>query len=786
MADEQEQNAAETGSEDLQGTMPSIPVEAPEAPAPGPRKPRAGWSGALLLVAGLAVLLTIAGIFDQMKKEPNFMALGLGLLLWGVLDLIAQRRGLVVWKGAKAVVGNTVNLIRGLALLGVGAWLCLMAVGAMHRTNTAVLTDVCVFFLVSYLCVALLLEIVVKGVKLSGQAFLLAALALQFVSFLYFSLPFTFGWAAVFAGLAYASGAWAIFKDALEDSPALSRAVLTATLILGAPLATYTVQQMFFTVEQPLFTPTLLIPRMRQVVGGLSEDAAQIKWAPVHTHPGQPGDVPFSDKMAFTDYRDDEPGVGLFVQKEDKPDGELTWVDTGEEAQLTGFSEDGRLLAYSEVKEEGAAPRVAVMGPSGTPVSPWPADDEPDAAATAAAKKEPVRLKHKRLKKEKLEEKQAAASYTVNHPYAGSVAPGPDHNQVWRGNGQELYFASPEGAPKNGGSAVVDADLKGLKYKRVCEGRGLPAVSPDETQLLSVGFAPDVRYLEMADGAGTEQNPRVFNAKSERHYFPAWNASQTRVIFMDKAGKLHTMKSNGTDQHPFDPEALDSRLWLSDKTVPFTLQWKQSGDRWKIYLSDPQGRHEKLIYEALGKSISPPQWASDGKRIAFIVNNDEGSTVMSVSSDGKWPRRFYISKDPVRELRWSPDGLKLAWLVDRGDDSQEAWTASVDGMDPVKVFEGRGQLSSLSWAPGGKHLAFEEVKDWRFLGLRLVKPDLHIVQMVDLVDNTARVMTRYGLMSRQPSFSPQGVAIAYFTDYKPWSAGLLRDRASALVISQLY
>ncbi len=244
------------GPRTCRGRCPRIQVEAPEAPAPATGQPRAGWSGALLFVAGLAVLLTIAGIFDQMKKEPNFMALGLGLLLWGILDLIAQRRGLVVWKGAKAVVGNTVNLVRGLALLGVGVWLCLMAVGTVHRTNTAVLTDVCVFFLVGYLCVALLLEILVKGVKLSGQAFLLGALALQFVSFLYFSLPFTFGWAAVFAGLAYASGAWAIFKDAIEDSPALSRAVLIATLILGAPFATYTTQQMFFTQEQPLFTPT--------------------------------------------------------------------------------------------------------------------------------------------------------------------------------------------------------------------------------------------------------------------------------------------------------------------------------------------------------------------------------------------------------------------------------------------------------------------------------------------------------------------------------------------------
>ncbi len=143
----------------------------------------------------------------------------------------------------------------------------------------------------------------------------------------------------------------------------------------------------------------------------------------------------------------------------------------------------------------------------------------------------------------------------------------------------------------------------------------------------------------------------------------------------DKGGKLHTMKSNGTDQHPFDPEALDSRLWLSDKTVPFTLQWKQSGDRWKIYRSDPQGRHEQLIYEALGSSISPPQWAADGQRVAFIVNDGQGSTVMSVSSDGKWPLALLHQQGPraraALEPRWPETGLagrprrRLAGGLDR-------------------------------------------------------------------------------------------------------------------------
>jgi TolB protein len=775
MADEQEQSPAEAGSEELP-QAPSAQVEAVAEPSAG----HARWSGTLLAVALIAVALTLYGIYQQTRPVPHFLSLGVGLVLWGILDLIAQRRGLIVWRGAKAVVGNTVNLIRGLAVLGMGTWLCLVAFGAMPMTSTVTVTDMAAFFLVAYLGVALVLEALVKDVKVSGQAFLLAALSLQLISFMYFSQPFTYSWAAIFAGLAYGAGAWAIFNGAMGDNPALSRAVLLATLALGSPFITFTVQQMFFIEEQPVYNPTLADRRMRLILGGLGENASQVLWAPMNTHLGQPGDIPFSDKMAFTDHWKHAPSLGFFIQKEDQPKGDMTWVPTGEEAKLTAFSQDGRLLAYTD-RKKGAESHLAVLRPSGVERSPWPeADKESDeeeenpGPRTRTGMPAPVDLE---------------ASYGVKRPYAGSVEPGPEHGQVWRDLGKQLYFAAPEGAPKTPGSVVKRVDLRAQKVTTIRPDRGMPAISPDGSALLTVGFIASFPYLDMADGINGGRNERLFKWQNEKRYFPAWNAAQTRVIFL-KGGKLHTMKSNGTDQRDFSAKAIDSRLWFSDKTVPFTLEWLESGDRWKIYHSDPQGHHERMIYDVRAQAISPPQWSPDGSRVAFIEQKTGQSTVMSLDPDGKWLRRFFISPDKLRELKWSPDSQKLAWIVDRIEDgnivAQEVWTAVLAGMDPIKVYETRGRLSGLSWAPQGKHLAFEETYDWRFLGIRLVRPDLHTVMMVDLVDNHARAMTRYGLMSRQAVFSPQGVAIAYFTDNSPWSPGPRLKRDSALVLSQLY
>jgi Tol biopolymer transport system component len=247
------------------------------------------------------------------------------------------------------------------------------------------------------------------------------------------------------------------------------------------------------------------------------------------------------------------------------------------------------------------------------------------------------------------------------------------------------------------------------------------------------------------------------------------------------------MNSNGKNHQVFDPKALDSKLWFSDKMAPFTLQWTESGDQYRVYRSKPDGRGETLIYETEGQEISAPQWSADGARVAFVVKRASGSEIVTVGSDGSWPRHFFATKDALDELKWSPDGLKVAWICRRLEQgTQEIWTAGFEGLDPQRVHEDSNELKGLSWAPAGKQLDVEQVRAWRLFGLRLVKPDLHNVLMVDLGDRHARVMTRYGIMSRDPAFSPQGVAIAYFTDQKPWSPQPLRERTSVLVISQLY
>jgi len=766
----------------------TVPAKAAMPPAAG------SWSWTMLGMAGAAVLLTLAGVFALSNPLPNTVALGLGLTLWGLLDLVAQRRGLVAWKGPQAAVGNVVNLARALALLAMGVWLLMIATGQARPTHSAVIISMGVFLVGLYLAATLTMGILVKGVRLGGQAYLLAALLLMLFSYYYFCIPFTYAWAAVFAFLSFAAAAWSIKEGVLAETLFLGLAVLLAVLLLGAPLVTYTYQQAYEVEEQPLFTPTLLIPRMRQVVADLSGDAGQIRWAPVHTQPGQPGDVLFSDKIAFVDTVHGRECVKLFQQHEDGLR-EILRVGTGAGVNLSAFSDDGSRLAYTGPSSapSSKAPALYILEPLSA------ADDVPGSGQAPAART-PFSFRHFFAWLEDATASDTGAdagpdtsslAYGSRRIHAG-VAPEPDHGQVWRSLGKELYFSAPPGGPQNQDSAILRADLNGRGADTIIPGRALPAVSPDGKSLLSVGFIPDKSDLEIADensvdGQLVPSGFRPFVPPNEAAYFPAWNEKQTEVLFLDpRTGRLMAMNSNGRNHRLFDPRTLDSNLWRSEKLVPFLLQRQETGSRFRIYRSRPDGTKDKLVYETEGQEISAPQWSADGARIAFIIRNGEKSEVVTVGSDGTWPRHFFTTQDALDELKWSPDGLKVAWICRRAGGAQEIWTAGYEGLDPVLVHSDDGELQDLTWSPRGKHLAVQQTLDWTFLGLRLVKPALQNVLMVNLLDNRARVMTRYGILSHDPAFSPHGDAIAYFTDQNTWKIDPRGARKSALVISQLY
>lgn len=160
--------------------------------------------------------------------------------------------------------------------------------------------------------------------------------------------------------------------------------------------------------------------------------------------------------------------------------------------------------------------------------------------------------------------------------------------------------------------------------------------------------------------------------------------------------------------------AVDSprefRIHPRDRVVAFTAE--AAGARQVFTLSLRGTGTPASQITASEKPVSHPQWSPDGRRLAF-VRDDE---IWIVEADGSRLTRVVAKPGGGRDPRWSPDGRRLAFLSRRRGWSQ-VWL--VDAPVPRR---GRPQrdprppqatpltrpgfdVDGLSWSPDGARIA---------------------------------------------------------------------------------
>jgi len=124
-------------------------------------------------------------------------------------------------------------------------------------------------------------------------------------------------------------------------------------------------------------------------------------------------------------------------------------------------------------------------------------------------------------------------------------------------------------------------------------------------------------------------------------------------------------------------------------------------------------------------TVSNPQWAPNGASIAFAmsksgvqessfidISEDRNTDIYIVSAGGGAPRQLTTNPGPDSNPQWAPDGK---WIAYTGNADQKSWAAktdvlliSPDGGAPRNLtkdfFESAGP--SLAWAPDGNTLYF--------------------------------------------------------------------------------
>jgi len=108
------------------------------------------------------------------------------------------------------------------------------------------------------------------------------------------------------------------------------------------------------------------------------------------------------------------------------------------------------------------------------------------------------------------------------------------------------------------------------------------------------------------------------------------------------------------------------------------------------------------------ESVSSPRISPDGSQIVYVrgsidkVKDRRRSSLWIMDADGG--RNRFLTDGSGAE--WSPDGSRIAYVADAGDDGAEIFVRYLDAPEPTQVTRLEQSPGSLHWSPDGKWIGF--------------------------------------------------------------------------------
>ena len=193
------------------------------------------------------------------------------------------------------------------------------------------------------------------------------------------------------------------------------------------------------------------------------------------------------------------------------------------------------------------------------------------------------------------------------------------------------------------------------------------ALSPDGKKIVVIAHG-EVFAVSAKDGGDAERLTHTVTAESE----PAWSADSMKVVYRTEAG---TGEGSGHSLVMYD--------FAMGKEVALTQA---------------------------GNEDASPQWAPDGKSIAYLRNDKELHVVTVPAKDVASADRVVATGAlPRSAVTWSPDSQWIAFTLDDKRSFRNVSVVQASGGEshPVSFLANGETASRIAWSPDGRYLLFD-------------------------------------------------------------------------------
>jgi Tol biopolymer transport system component len=253
-------------------------------------------------------------------------------------------------------------------------------------------------------------------------------------------------------------------------------------------------------------------------------------------------------------------------------------------------------------------------------------------------------------------------------------------------------------------------------------------------------------------------------------------------IFLLRDAEIWVMNPDGSGQHElshndrtdFDP------AWSADGSLLAFTSSGADADIW-VMNADGTGEHD-VSNDPTGPDIHSA-WSPDGRRIAFVKQNFDGTSALWVmKADGSGQRPLTDDTTINVHPAWSPDGAKIAFASSR-DGNFEIYTIRPDGTGLTRLtFTTGTQEDNPNWSPDGQWMAHDACVSTSFPCPGT--PNYEIFAM--RADGSARRrLTNDPSIDWNPAWSPDGTEIVFRSDRSPDGTELWKMNRNGSGVVQL-